>query len=111
MALGLLGHLKDISMMVIYDYLARSPRAGSPDSAGHELTVVGLLLGLAGAHRGTMQKDVAKILHIHVPVLLAHRVGLRAHRVLLRANMVSVLTGILLFFVLPMFGSPCKFPA
>lgn len=60
MGLGLLGHLKDLSTMTIYDYLSK----------GHETTSVGLLLGMAAAQRGTMDAAVAKMLSIHVPALL-----------------------------------------
>lgn len=60
MALGLLGHLRELSTMTIYDYLAK----------GHETTSVGLLLGLAAANRGSMNPSVAKMLSIHVPALL-----------------------------------------
>ena len=60
MALGLSGHLKALSMVTIHDYLTK----------GHETTSLGLLLGMAAAHRGTMDPGVAKMLCIHVPALL-----------------------------------------
>eukprot|EP00038_Savillea_parva_P003749 m.129705 g.129705 ORF g.129705 m.129705 type:complete len:728 (-) comp11271_c0_seq1:3845-6028(-) len=60
MALGLLGHLRKISTMTIFDYLSK----------GHESTSIGLLLGLAAAEQGTMNSQVAKMLSIHVPALL-----------------------------------------
>jgi len=60
MALGLVGHLREISTMTIFDYLSK----------GHESTSIGLLLGLATAEHGTMNATVAKMLSIHVPALL-----------------------------------------
>ena len=60
MALGLLGHLRDLSPMTVFDYL----------STGHETTCTGLLLGMAAAYRSTMDPVVAKMLSIHVPALL-----------------------------------------
>lgn len=43
MALGLNGHLKDMAFMNMYEYLVKC----------HEMTSVGLLLGIAATYRGT----------------------------------------------------------
>ncbi|XP_062502320.1 anaphase-promoting complex subunit 1-like isoform X2 [Corticium candelabrum] len=60
LALGLTGHLKNLDTHHIHSYLAK----------GHELTSVGLLLGLAAAKRGTSDIEVTRILSIHVQALL-----------------------------------------
>jgi len=60
MALGLNGHLKNLSYMNLHDYLCK----------GHELTTVGLLLGTAAAKRGTMDVTTTKMLSIHIDALL-----------------------------------------
>ncbi|KAF0701353.1 Aste57867_8134 [Aphanomyces stellatus] len=65
LGLGLLGHLHHLSQSAIYQYL----------SMDHELTSVGLLLGLA-ATTVLKQKDlilertVSRILSLHLPILL-----------------------------------------
>ncbi|CAG2230501.1 APC1 [Mytilus edulis] len=60
MALGLNGHLVNLHMLNVHDYLSK----------GHEMTTVGLLLGMAAAKRGTMDISTTKVLSIHVPALL-----------------------------------------
>ncbi|XP_072170160.1 anaphase-promoting complex subunit 1-like [Diadema setosum] len=60
MALGLNGHLSNLDKLNIHNYLC----------AGHEMTSVGLLLGLAAAKRGTMDVATTKILCIHISSLL-----------------------------------------
>jgi anaphase-promoting complex subunit 1 len=60
MALGLQGHLKALPLTQVFDYLAD----------GHARTSIGLLLGLAAAHAGTMDTAISKILTVHVPALL-----------------------------------------
>ncbi|KAL9954101.1 hypothetical protein ACROYT_G041596 [Oculina patagonica] len=60
MALGLNGHLNNLSYMNLHDYLCK----------GHELTTVGLLLGTAAAKRGTMDVTTTKMLSIHIDALL-----------------------------------------
>ncbi|VVD00273.1 unnamed protein product [Leptidea sinapis] len=60
LALGLNGHLKDMPFMNIYEYLVKS----------HEMTSIGLLLGLAATYRGTMDVQATKVLSIHVEALL-----------------------------------------
>lgn len=60
MALGLNGHLANLTSMSIHDYLCK----------GHELTSVGILLGVATANRGTMDVGVTKLLSIHIEALL-----------------------------------------
>ncbi|XP_030854571.1 anaphase-promoting complex subunit 1 [Strongylocentrotus purpuratus] len=60
MALGLNGHLSNLDKLNIHNYLC----------SGHEMTSVGLLLGLAAAKRGTMDVTTTKILCIHISSLL-----------------------------------------
>lgn len=60
MALGLNGHLKNLAQLIAYDYLVKS----------HEMTSVGLLIGLAATQRGTMDTDSTKMLSIHIEALL-----------------------------------------
>lgn len=60
MALGLNGHLQELATVSVHDYLAR----------GHEMTCVGLLLGLAAGRRGTMDLQTTKLLSVHLECLL-----------------------------------------
>lgn len=60
MALGLNGHLKNLDILNTYDYLIKF----------HEMTSVGLLIGLAAAQRGTMDTASTKMLSIHIEALL-----------------------------------------
>ncbi|XP_038074683.1 anaphase-promoting complex subunit 1-like isoform X2 [Patiria miniata] len=60
MALGLNRHLSSLSTLNVHDYLCK----------GHEMTSVGLLLGLAAAKRGTMDVATTKMLSIHISALL-----------------------------------------
>uniref|UniRef100_A0A1B6C0L0 Uncharacterized protein n=2 Tax=Clastoptera arizonana TaxID=38151 RepID=A0A1B6C0L0_9HEMI len=60
MALGLNGHLKNLAQLNTYGYLTRC----------HEMTSVGLLLGIAATKRGTMDAQTTKILSIHIESLL-----------------------------------------
>ncbi|XP_048585959.1 anaphase-promoting complex subunit 1 isoform X2 [Nematostella vectensis] len=60
MALGLNGHLGNLSYMNLHDYLCK----------GHELTTVGLLLGISAARRASMDLSTTKVLSIHVDALL-----------------------------------------
>ncbi|KAL8567686.1 hypothetical protein ACOMHN_008994 [Nucella lapillus] len=60
MALGLNGHLPNLDTLNVHDYLSK----------GHEMTTIGILLGLAAAKRGTMDMATTKILSVHVPALL-----------------------------------------
>ncbi|KAJ0176308.1 hypothetical protein K1T71_008482, partial [Dendrolimus kikuchii] len=60
MALGLNGHLRDMPVMNMYDYLVKC----------HEMISVGLLLGLAATYRGTMDVQATKMLSIHLEPLL-----------------------------------------
>jgi anaphase-promoting complex subunit 1 len=48
-------------MTKIFEYLSK----------GHQMTSMGLLLGMAATRRGTMDAGVAKLLSIHLPVLLS----------------------------------------
>ncbi|CAO3574996.1 unnamed protein product [Mortierella alpina] len=59
-ALGLTGHLRLLVRQQVFHYL----------SINHEMTAAGLLLGLACAHRGTMNPAITRILSLHVPALL-----------------------------------------
>ena len=56
MALGLNGHLRSVPRWVAFKYLA--PK--------HEVTSIGLLLGLAASFLGTMDDVVTRLLSIHV---------------------------------------------
>ncbi|XP_054654988.1 anaphase-promoting complex subunit 1 isoform X1 [Dunckerocampus dactyliophorus] len=60
MALGLNGHLTKLATLNIHDYLAK----------GHEMTSIGLLLGVAAARLGTMDMSTTRLLSIHIPALL-----------------------------------------
>ncbi|KAK7469621.1 hypothetical protein BaRGS_00036350 [Batillaria attramentaria] len=60
MALGLNGHLPNLDTLNVHDYLSK----------GHEMTTIGILLGLAAARRGSMDLATTKILGVHVPALL-----------------------------------------
>ncbi|XP_053668809.1 anaphase-promoting complex subunit 1 [Anopheles marshallii] len=60
MALGLTGHLGKLSIYSIFDYMVRSD----------EMVRLGLLLGLAAAHRGTGNLATTRLLAIHVEALL-----------------------------------------
>ncbi|XP_054720739.1 LOW QUALITY PROTEIN: anaphase-promoting complex subunit 1-like [Uloborus diversus] len=60
MALGLNGHLTRLSTLSIHDYLCK----------GHELTSVGIILGVSASKRGTMDLSATKMLSIHIEALL-----------------------------------------
>ncbi|CAG9772745.1 unnamed protein product [Ceutorhynchus assimilis] len=60
MALGLNGHLKNLAVINTFEYIGRA----------HEMTSVGMLLGLSAAFRGTCHQHLTKILAIHVEALL-----------------------------------------
>ncbi|XP_046858377.1 anaphase-promoting complex subunit 1-like isoform X2 [Xenia sp. Carnegie-2017] len=60
MALGLTGHLSNLAIMNVHNYLSK----------GHELTSIGLLIGLAATKRGTMDAATTKMLCIHIDALL-----------------------------------------
>ncbi|XP_071962250.1 anaphase-promoting complex subunit 1-like [Antedon mediterranea] len=60
MGLGLNGHLPNLATLKVHDYLIK----------GHEMTSLGVLLGLAAARAGTMDLNVTKMLSIHIPALL-----------------------------------------
>uniref|UniRef100_A0A8C6KV63 Anaphase promoting complex subunit 1 n=1 Tax=Nothobranchius furzeri TaxID=105023 RepID=A0A8C6KV63_NOTFU len=60
MALGLNGHLTKLATLNIHDYLTK----------GHEMTSVGLLLGVSSAKLGTMDMSTTRLLSIHIPALL-----------------------------------------
>jgi anaphase-promoting complex subunit 1 len=58
--LGLTGHLKGMLTWHTFGYL--TPK--------HDLTSIGVLLGLSAAHVGTCSKHVTKLLAVHTPALL-----------------------------------------
>ena len=58
--LGLTGHLKDMLTWHTFSYL--TPK--------HDLTSIGVLLGLSAANVGTSNKHVTKLLAVHTPALL-----------------------------------------
>uniref|UniRef100_S4RPX0 Uncharacterized protein n=1 Tax=Petromyzon marinus TaxID=7757 RepID=S4RPX0_PETMA len=60
LALGLSGHLNDLPIMHVHDYLTK----------GHEMTTIGLLLGVSAAQLGTMDMAVTRLLAVHLPALL-----------------------------------------
>ncbi|XP_063230625.1 anaphase-promoting complex subunit 1 isoform X2 [Bacillus rossius redtenbacheri] len=60
MALGLNGHLGNLMVFNKYEYLARC----------HEITSVGLLLGVAATKRGTMDLATTKMLSVHLEAFL-----------------------------------------
>jgi anaphase-promoting complex subunit 1 len=59
-ALGLTGHLKEMLTWQTFNYL--TPK--------HELTSIGILLGLSAANTGTGHEHVTKLLAVHAPALL-----------------------------------------
>ncbi|KAM8852237.1 anaphase-promoting complex subunit 1 isoform 1-T1 [Synchiropus picturatus] len=60
MALGLNGHLTKLATLNIHDYLNKN----------HEMTSIGLLLGVSAARLGTMDMSITRLLSIHIPALL-----------------------------------------
>jgi len=60
LALGLNGHLKSIAKWLAFKYL--TPK--------HSMTSIGLLLGLAASHIGTMNSLVTRLLSVHITCLL-----------------------------------------
>lgn len=60
LALGLNGHLKSIAKWVAFKYL--TPK--------HTMTSIGLLLGLAASHLGTMDTLITRLLSVHVTRML-----------------------------------------
>ncbi|KAM4693876.1 anaphase-promoting complex subunit 1 [Discoglossus pictus] len=60
MALGLNGHLTKLATLNLHDYLTK----------GHEMTSIGLLLGVSAAKLGTMDISITRLLSIHIPALL-----------------------------------------
>ena len=57
MALGLTGHLRALTNTDMYRYLVQE----------HEATTVGVLIGTAAAHRGTMNPETSKMCFLHLP--------------------------------------------
>uniref|UniRef100_A0A0A9VWC5 Anaphase-promoting complex subunit 1 n=2 Tax=Lygus hesperus TaxID=30085 RepID=A0A0A9VWC5_LYGHE len=60
MALGLSGHLNNFMQLYLFNYLNKC----------HEMTSVGVLLGLAASKRGTMDVSATKIFSLHIESLL-----------------------------------------
>ncbi|KAF5270424.1 hypothetical protein FQR65_LT05612 [Abscondita terminalis] len=60
MALGLNGHLTNLTILNTYNYLSKS----------NEMTSIGILLGLASAMRGTANTMITKVLSVHLEALL-----------------------------------------
>ena len=56
MAMGLQGHLSSLSKFTMHEFLSR----------GHELTLVGILIGISAAKRASMDQDITRMLSIHV---------------------------------------------
>lgn len=57
LAFGMHEHLRVLTMTDAYRYLSQD----------HDITRLGLLLGLAASHRGTMHPAISKMLYFHVP--------------------------------------------
>ncbi|KAJ0979367.1 hypothetical protein J5N97_014841 [Dioscorea zingiberensis] len=57
LALGLHEHLRVLTITDVYKYLAQE----------HDITTVGILLGMAASYRGTMHPAVSKMLYLHIP--------------------------------------------
>ncbi|XP_047093985.1 anaphase-promoting complex subunit 1 isoform X1 [Lolium rigidum] len=57
LAFGLHEHLRVLTMTDAYRYLSQE----------HDITTLGLLLGLAASHRGTLHPAISKMLYFHVP--------------------------------------------
>ncbi|KAL8733522.1 MAG: hypothetical protein Q9181_003555 [Wetmoreana brouardii] len=60
LALGLNGHLKNVTKFTTYNYL--TPK--------HPMTSIGFLLGLAASYLGTMDSNVTRLLSLHVMRML-----------------------------------------
>lgn len=60
LALGLNGHLKNVAKWVAFKYL--TPK--------HQMTSIGLLLGLAASYIGTMDSLITRLLSVHVTRML-----------------------------------------
>ncbi len=59
LGLGLNGHLRHLSFVRLFDYLARA----------HVMTSVGLLLGVSATMCGSMDNSITRLLSIHLPML------------------------------------------
>ncbi|XP_072985105.1 anaphase-promoting complex subunit 1 isoform X1 [Typha latifolia] len=57
LALGLHEHLRVLTITDVYRYLSQE----------HDITTVGMLLGIAASHRGTLHPAISKILYLHIP--------------------------------------------
>uniref|UniRef100_A0A182QAH1 Uncharacterized protein n=1 Tax=Anopheles farauti TaxID=69004 RepID=A0A182QAH1_9DIPT len=60
LALGLTGHLRELSHYCTYDYMVNSD----------EMVRLGLLLGLSAAYRGSADPTITRLLAVHVEALL-----------------------------------------
>ncbi|XP_004308940.1 PREDICTED: anaphase-promoting complex subunit 1-like [Fragaria vesca subsp. vesca] len=56
-ALGLHGYLRVLNITDIFQYFRQE----------HDITSLGLMLGLAATYRGTMQPEISKCLFVHIP--------------------------------------------
>lgn len=84
--LGLTGHLRSMVTWHTFRYL--TPK--------HELTSMGVLLGLAAAHMGTGDKATTKLLCVHIPALLPPRA---AELNIPHATQTAALSGVGLLFL------------
>ncbi|XP_038980234.1 anaphase-promoting complex subunit 1 isoform X2 [Phoenix dactylifera] len=57
LALGLHEHLHVLTITDVFRYLSQE----------HDITTVGILLGMAASHRGTMNPAISKVLYLHIP--------------------------------------------
>ncbi|CAH9139623.1 unnamed protein product [Cuscuta epithymum] len=56
-ALGLHGHLRVLTISDIYQYYSQE----------HDITTLGLMIGLAASYRGSMHPAISKSLYVHIP--------------------------------------------
>ncbi|KAG9093761.1 Anaphase-promoting complex subunit 1 [Ceratobasidium sp. 370] len=84
--LGLTGHLRSMVTWHTFRYL--TPK--------HELTSMGVLLGLAAAHMGTADKATTKLLCVHIPALLPPRA---AELNIPHATQIAALSGVGLLYL------------
>ncbi|QRW13959.1 anaphase-promoting complex subunit 1 [Ceratobasidium sp. AG-Ba] len=84
--LGLTGHLRSMVTWHTFRYL--TPK--------HELTSMGVLLGLAAAHMGSADKATTKLLCVHIPALLPPRA---AELNIPHATQIAALSGVGLLYL------------
>ncbi|KAJ8250814.1 hypothetical protein COCON_G00227360 [Conger conger] len=65
-------YLTKLATLNIHDYLTKLATLNIHDylTKGHEMTSIGLLLGVSAAKLGTMDMSITRLLSIHIPALL-----------------------------------------